>query len=336
MSKLIELARDRPLFTRELHAANAWYGHAEALKRYSGWPRSRSLKVAIEHAPWVDDGIWEGDARTAMPIHLCAAPRRAEFFTRKTRIDAIPIGPFIRYVAPRDPRLPAEDRVVAFPAHSTHHIDARFELAPFLEHLHDLRDEAEVVVCIYWRDILRGLGTVFEEHGFRCVTAGHAYDQRFLLRLAEILGSASWVFTNEIGTHVLYAAALGRPVWVASQPVSYVPHRLFGQHLFRNDEHPRVRRIRTLFSQRSDSVSEEQQAYVAELLGASAFRSPEQLRALLDEAERRYKRNPPHRRLRVSAGRERRILKAVGETLKLRTSAAANEGASPAILSPTD
>ena len=301
---LERLARDRPLLTRELHAVNAWYGHSHVLKRYAGWPRRRSLKVAIEHGPWIDDEIWAVDANTRMPVHLCAAPARAELFNRKTAIPATAIGPMIRYVLPEDPPLPERPRTVAFPAHSTHHSDAEFVMETFLGHLDRMAKSSEVVVCLYWRDVMRGLHHVFEERGFRCTCAGHIYDSHFLDRLASILASASRVLTNEVGTHVLYAALLGRPVQVVSQPIEYVQQRELADHQG-DREHPRVRRTRTLFASPSDSLTTEQRQFIDEILGVECVRSPAGLTSLLKNAERLYRETPLRERVRVPLARER-------------------------------
>lgn len=320
MSDLSALARDRPLLTRELHPVNAWYGHADVLKRYTGWPLRRSLKVAIEHGPWMDEEVWKVDARTRMPIYVCASPQRAAFFERRTGIEAAAIGPMIRYVMPENPALPEDPRTVAFPAHSTHHAEAKYAVEAFMAQLERVAKTSEVVVCLYWRDALLGLADVFERRGFRCVTAGHLYDAGFLDRLAKILASASRVVTNEIGTHVLYAALLNRPVFVASQPVEYVQERELANH--RGDrDHPRVRRTRELFAVEAAAITSEQRSFVNELLGTSAFRTPTELREILEAAEGRYRALPWNRRARIMLARERHF--ASQQLALLRSSRAA-------------
>jgi hypothetical protein len=318
LSELDQLVRERPLLTRELHLVNSWYGHAEVLKRHAGWPDERPLKVTIEHGPWVDDVIWGFDVRSPLPIHLCAAPWRAKYFTDETGIEAQAIGPFIRYVQPENPPLPQRPLTVAFPAHSSEHIDAEYALDAFVANLERRAERHDVVVCVYWRDALRGLTAHFEERGFRCVTAGHINDPGFLSRLAGVIGSASHVFTNEVGTHVLYAALLGRPVWVASQPVDYVIKRQVAGHVDQDYDHPRLRRLRELFATEGDEVTEEQRGFVDDIIGSSATRSPDELRAIFDRAEVLYRDVAVRRRLRAVLLRGYRYRRAQLQQLRSR------------------
>ena len=53
------------------------------------------------------------------------------------------------------------------------------------------------------------------------MTAGHIYDAGFLPRMRAILEGATTVISNEVGSFLFYAVALGRPVWLVDEDVSY-------------------------------------------------------------------------------------------------------------------
>lgn len=288
------LCDDRPLQTPEIHATNDFYGHAAQLKRYVGWPAARSTKTAIEHGVMLNDLIWDLDLRTRCPIFLCAAPTHADRYMAQASGGrrAVAIGPLIRYVEPARIDFPRGRTLVAFPTHSTHRVRTRFDVDLFVRRLNVLRASFDLVrVCVYWRDVLLGLGEELEARGFECVSAGHIYDPEFLPRLAGILRGAAAVFTNEVGSHVLYATLLDRPVVIQRQDVDY---EAASKDIVRTDtpdfvEHPNVVRLVELFSTLAESVTDEQRRFVDDLCGTSCLRSPAELRSILADAERHYR-----------------------------------------------
>ena len=288
---LRELCRDRPLVTRELHPQNAFYGHDEVLRRYTGW--SGPLKVAIEHGVFMSDYVWQVDVDTRLPMFLCASPERARKYTAKSprRARAVPIGPMISYAAALSKAQPSTAKtLVAFPAHSTHHIAAEFDTKSFADLLErEGKRFDRVVVCMYWRDLLAGRDRIYAERGFELTSAGHSYDPEFAFRLVEILRGASAIVTNEVGTCVIYAVTLGVPAWVHKQAIDY--RAAYG--VFERDtgdlKHPIIVRIGELFAAPRGQVSPKQRAYVEDLVGASCVKSGGELYKLLSEADDMYR-----------------------------------------------
>jgi len=226
--QLERLARDRPLATPELHQPNDFYGYAHVLKRWAGWPSRKPLPAAVEHGIPLQREIWELDLQSILPTLFCASSARAIEYEATAAVGrvAVPIGPPIAYAGSRGELLPAGPAVdgplLAFPAHSTHHIDAKFDVEGFIADLEELRARwPDVQVCLYWRDVLAGAAAPYRRSGFTCVCAGHIYDTHFLPRLRRMLASSSGVVSNEIGTHIFYAVALGRPAWILPREATY-------------------------------------------------------------------------------------------------------------------
>ena len=298
------LARDRPLVTRELFAPNAYYGHANVLKRFAGLDETRSLKVAIEHGPWLDDEIWDVDAESPMPIYLCAAPWRAEYFERETGKRAVGVGPLIYYALGREPEQPRGRHLLVFPAHSSHHVDALYDVRAFVAFLDGLRDDYETVtICVYWKDVLRGTARMFAEAGYRCVTAGHLFDPGFLPRLARIIEGSTAVLSNEIGTHLLYSVLFGRPFWLVRQEVVFTQSADsdLDEVPLQDFEHPKIARLRETFAERTDFLADSQRDFVRDLVGHGALMQSGELRELLEEAERRWRDVSPLQRAATRA-----------------------------------
>ena len=306
VEELERRAADRPLDTVEVHASNDYYGHATLLKAYAGLPPKRPLKAAIEHGAPVTELIWEVDLQTRMPLFLCAARERAERFNELASggRHAEAIGPMIAYArAVGDTKKePGRRRLVVFPAHSTHHVRANYDVAEFAARLGAYRNDwDEVQICLYWRDVTLGTHRPYIENGFDCVTAGHMYDPRFLGRLRSILEGADAVVSNEMGSHVLYATLIDRPAWLLRQPIEYSAR---SQEILERDgassrhrAEGTIGRLRELFAEAHGAVTTEQRELVAELVGLREMRTREQIRGLLLDAEQRYRaRHPAHLR----------------------------------------
>lgn len=292
--ELLALCADRALLTPELHASNDYYGHAAILKRYCGLPEQSALKVAVEHGVMLNDTIWTYDLNTAMPLFLCAEASHArQYESRTSGRRALPIGPMIHYAnalsAPE--RRSARRVLTAFPAHSSQRVRVRYDRQALLRRLEGLRREFdEIVVCLYWRDVLHGAVADYAQRGFTCVSAGHIYDKEFLPRLVEVLRGSTLVYTNEVGSHVLYAALLDRPVWIERCEVRYeADAEIASMDVPAFTDHPNVADLLLLFGRRVEALTAEQLSFVRQLCGADYVRSPGQLREVLTAAAAEYR-----------------------------------------------
>ncbi len=304
--ELEELSRPRRLVTRELYPFNAFYGHADVLRAYAGIEGSEPLKAALEHGPTLFPDPGDPDLATWLPRYFCASGSRASFYAEHALHGAKPVAIgapilYARALAPPDP--PATRRLVYFDAHSSHYLLASYDVGVALARLDALRHEFEdVAVCLYWRDVLLGRAEPYLRRGFRCVTAGHMFDPSFLFRLVEIISSATVVLTDRLGTHMLYALALDRPVWLDFAPAEYelaadAPHGPMVAH-----EGELVERATALFAGREEAIDAEQRAFAEEFAGIGCFRSPADLAAVIAEAEAAYCAETPARvRLRLRA-----------------------------------
>ena len=295
------LARERALKTAELHPTNDFYGHARVLKHYARVRPGLQLKLSIEHGINFVDHLWDVDTLAGMPMFLCAGRERAELVqdSLPQGCRAVSIGPLVSY-APAGPEAgaPASRSLVAFPAHSTHHLDTDYDAGQFADRLLAERSAYDrIAVCLYWRDVQRGVQRAYADRGIECVTAGHMYDPQFLTRLRAILEGASEVVTNEVGTHVVYAVALGRPVWMFEQEISITAESQAVLHRDGADAdalaHGRLAEVRSLFAERRSSLSAHQREAIADLAGFADVRSPEQLAGLFADAEAAYRERYP-------------------------------------------
>jgi hypothetical protein len=217
---LEEICRDRPLVTPEKHKANDFYGQASILKRYCGIKESKSLKLVYEHSLKLHSVIWEHDLKTRFSTAFTSSFDRYICFKNSNKFKlVIPIGPPILYAKDIvEQELKKKDTLgtgkregtIVFPSHSTHHISAEFDRTAFVKQLVCLGDEFKpIVICIYWKDYLDGKHEIYEDHGFKVVSAGHIYDKNFLLRFYDICRQFKYSYANNLGSDLFYSTLSG-------------------------------------------------------------------------------------------------------------------------------
>jgi len=69
--------------------------------------------------------------------------------------------------------------------------------------------EGEIDISLPLLDIELGRHQIYEDFGFNVVTSGHRNDGKFLSRFANLVTSYSQIASTEIGSHMIYTAALG-------------------------------------------------------------------------------------------------------------------------------
>lgn len=306
------ICRDRQLETSEIHSVNGFYGHAEILKAYAGLPGDYPLKAMIMHAPGWEHHIWDVERKSRLPFFLCASEKYAEYFNKNNGNGktAVPIGPMISYLGPPAAKTPdrREKTMVFFPLHSTHHIHATSDPDDVLRRLESVRMQFDRrLVCIYWKDYLLGRHQRFVEEGYTCVSAGHIYDPLFLYRLREIILASDLVVSGRPGTEVIYAALLGRPVYIEPEKISmvYDLKDVQADHkAILNSFNPGRTFLPRLFSKPMPELHPDQSGFVRDLVGADHVKTSNSLRDILLAAELKYcsaRRAEPDRRILCEA-----------------------------------
>ncbi|OAI38754.1 hypothetical protein AYO39_00825 [Actinobacteria bacterium SCGC AG-212-D09] len=282
------MASRRPLVLPELHRRNAWYGHSATLKRYAGRHPLSVVKLSIEHGVGMGSGVARGEFEEFLPLCLCASPARARALQRAigSRPEVLPIGPIILYAKPEFELQPVNSRMLAFPPHAVRSRKARYSVSKFIAMLTDYsRQFDHVVACFHHADVLRGSHLPYAEAGIDCVTAGHGLSPRFLPRLRGFIERSDVVVTNDVGSHVFYALALGRPVWLKQQVTE---HETTSDYAGIHDAEF-IRSLSEVLQPEVASPTHEQLACAIEFGGFDAHLDRSSLAAMLDDAEHRYR-----------------------------------------------
>ena len=277
----------------EINGINIFYGIAQTIKHYVGLPESYSLKANYTHMFY---GMpWHGDLDNRLPVCLVWSDAMREEFLKCTKKPVFTVGPPIAYA----PNLYSEQKILAekyrlgrnaliFPAHSTHYIEAQFDIDALLDKARMLNEQFDSVrFCIYWKDYLSGKSQAFLESEFECVTAGHIYDPLFYSRLKALLSTADHTFGNSVGTHIGLSIGLGIPHTIFPSKIEYTK-----PYYTQNDKYTKnFIAFSKLFISDYSTISEEQVNVVNRYFGFSQKKSPGEFREILQTAEYLYHKN---------------------------------------------
>lgn len=306
--ELSVVCRPRELSTIEIFEPNAFYGNDRVLKLYAGLPPDRSLKVVVPHGVVFNDSyLWEAERRALLPAVLAYSDERAQAYARATgkypMRSAVPFA----YVAKLLPPAPAAERrgTLFFPSHSTHRITALADYAGMADMLAAMEERYRpVTVCIYWRDYELGRQLPFLHRGLRVVSAGHIFDPDFLFRLFHLLSRHRYAASNVPGSNLLYAVIAGCSYFLV--PGFDVTHQGSNAALANDLSHGGrvLASLRQAYAYPPEETNSGRWDLVARLSGLDNLHAPEELRSLLEMADRLDRiglaRHPRSRELRAS------------------------------------
>ncbi len=318
--EVIELAQDRALVTRELFDWNAFYGYGQEIKHYLNLGEQYQHKFVLEHGAGLSGkqiGPTERDA--PLPAMLTMSSSRFPVLRQYTGKALFAIGSYLDYARCHlsEEELTRESQrlgrnLLVFPFHSTHFIEAHYNAEEFCAFIdRAARDFDSVTVCLYWKDILRGIGDVFWQRGYECVTAGHMFDPAFCRRLKSFLTLATATAANSVGTSFALSTAMAKPQYLFIQRLqrSADSRDILKRDLSINDrswmESDYYKELIALFSRelRTD-LTAAQRSFAERYCGLGETRSAAELRQIVDICEYMYQRGGEFRR-----GQEQLILR---------------------------
>ena len=175
--------------------------------------------------------------------------------------------------------------LLAFPMHSETHVDTNYNPNNFLSILAEERKHFDTVrVCMYWKDVQRGIHKVFEEAGYECVCNGHLYDPNFLRRQKALFELADATISNGVGSHIGYSIYMGKPHWLIDDQYEYVNSSTIGDADELTDvaKKENFLRVKKAFLNNADyKITSSQKDVIDEFWGISDMKTPEELKKLL-------------------------------------------------------
>lgn len=232
-SDLEQLCSERPLDWDEYAHMNEFHGNASVLKRFAGLPQDEPLPFAVEHAiPYDLETAYAYDLNCGLPLFLAVHGQSAALY-REGPIEKVePVGFTYLYAMDLFSRLhpevgtPERRGTLVFPDKSTLLMDTDFDRDAFAARLAALPEAYQpVVVCVYWRDVVRGNHAAYVKAGLPIVSCGHLRDPDFLLRLHDLCRRFRWSCANDIaGSYVLSILSGCHFFHLPSGPVTQSKH----------------------------------------------------------------------------------------------------------------
>lgn len=207
-----------------------YYGDARVLKKYIGLSDFYDLNVNIQHGISFGN-VWDQDVNNTK-LGFVWGKKLKSIFEKKYNIKAVAIGaPFYYadsfyskdYIEKEKKRL--GKNLLVFPMHSTHFIDCNATKNMLIENLKAYKKDFDSIrICIYWRDIERGLDKAFQENGYECVCVGHIFDFNFLEKQKALFEICDATLSNRIGSYLGYSLFMSKPHLLIPEQFEIVDH----------------------------------------------------------------------------------------------------------------
>lgn len=198
---------------------STYYGIEYSLKEYLGLNKDYEIKAFFEHGATFSSALEAGfRIHESLPTITCSEFRKNIILSEENN-GAYSIGPYIAYAKSllnkselKEEKNKLGKNILFFPLHSTNKTQYNYDMERFTNELLKLRDEYDSIsVCLFWKDIEKGLDKYYKKLNFNVVTAGYMTDPLFLKRLRSIIELSDITISNGIGTHTGYCIYLKKP-----------------------------------------------------------------------------------------------------------------------------
>lgn len=266
--------------------SNHYYGHDEILRRWVGLEgRPRPIAGVLQHG-WTPRYPWLNTSEQVLALQPRFVPR---FVWSKADEEALRAagGREIRAVgAPflylqemlPEPQPPPRNRLLALAFHTSERQTYDPQWDAYADWLEAIRTEFDAVeVCLHPLDYANPAARrIFERRGLRTFMNGDRDDPGFLWRQQERIQAAAAVTTPRLNTGLIYAAAMGRRVFLGGPAGAVLGNEVQGRVADDRERAERFQRERypELFA---GIEGEQARSWGRKALGEESLQSPGQL-----------------------------------------------------------
>nr|WP_137119092.1 hypothetical protein [Azospirillum argentinense] len=207
-----------------LPAEPVWYGLDRALRDWLDMPQSIPVLMDMHHGPDTYVAALPFYLASPAPLLVGREESRALYVDGHGKVAYVMGTPYVHHRRQQGIQpAPSARGTLAFPAHSTHHNHARFDVDRYIDLLMSLPEPFHPIeVCLYWKDILDGNLEHYRSRGINVHTAGHMFDPLFCTRFYDILRRFRYATANMIvGTHSVLALEMGLPFFALGPAAQY-------------------------------------------------------------------------------------------------------------------
>lgn len=261
--------------------SNWYYGNAYTLMRYCHY--KKKINCAIEHGvpTCYDDMSNSYEYRDNGKLGLLVGSTlRGNIIKNHTKKIIMSIGPILFYssciYSKADMKIVKDylgKTLLIFPQHGLEDYYYGNDNIRFINYVKKIKSEYEfdnVLACLYFVDIKKGMHIPYEKEGFHIVSAGNRVNYDFNNCLRTIIELSDAVICHGIVSSMAYAFQLGKPVTYYEMPDSVAK---MAQPII-----PTIRQdLMNNFGQFSLTQSQLQRDWAIKYWGIEDHKSPEQL-----------------------------------------------------------
>jgi len=152
------------------------------------------------------------------------SPRLVALYRKESRKPVYNIiNPFVYYRRSRKINVSEAARgTIFFVAHSTSEIDDLTDWEEYINQLKKIPEQFHPIdVCLHPTDMNKGLNLIFEQHGYKIVTAGDLASYQYTINFYDILRNYRYSMSNLLGSYLFYSVEMGIPFSLYGEEPKY-------------------------------------------------------------------------------------------------------------------
>ncbi len=256
----------------EVFPENDFYGFANAMKEYAGFPVDIPIFATFPHGMYLRDKVvGKRELLCKLKTHLCYPPSQVDLWKRTTkRRKIVPFAAPIHYVLKQfRNEVAKEDRrgTLFVPIHGTPGSDVLIDNEAAIAELLALPEKYHpFTLCVGQNDIELGQHKYYQKAGFDVVCAGHYTDSDFISRWLHLASQFKLIVGAGIGSSLFYSILLGTPYYLIKQDVKtkFKPgfnlksvYNKTGR-MYSSEGLKEIEKIKTIFSELVEEPTKEQ------------------------------------------------------------------------------
>jgi len=300
----------KKFFSNEIWFYNEVYGFSYVLKKYAGYNDNYKLKLIASHGvryrKFTGVGFsWEFAQNAPMIFTNSdfAVELIKDFVDKGVKI--IPGSLQILYADKiidnkifKNEKQKLGKNLLIFPAHTDGISHSLYDFNNFINEIERIKLKYcfdSITICLFWRDIARGIDNYFLSPNFKITCAGHISDCFFLSRLRTIIELSDVVMGNSDTSAMWYSLALGKPFYYWNDnSLKYnntvchtdIQFDVGWYELHKKNEE--IIEIQKLFSVFSEKITDEQKKLIDKYCDIKNFKSRNEIRDIFSESEQMY------------------------------------------------
>ncbi|MCL2578860.1 MAG: hypothetical protein FWE32_02395 [Oscillospiraceae bacterium] len=201
---------------------NYYYGFCNEMLLYAGCDNEAYECPSISHGILNDDGTVRTIAVHLQSLMQAGFGMKSIIFNQYPSCLYFTVGHFLQYVRSFYKQDTFEEykncvgkNLVCFPVHSVPDAMVKYNERAFVDFaFNEAKSFDSITLSAHYNDIImnKDIIKMFEAGGAHIACSGFISDPSFSRRLKTILSTADAILTNGYGSHIYYAAGLGKPI----------------------------------------------------------------------------------------------------------------------------